>query len=214
MAESKLKVVICPGMHSPALTENFMNGLRSLQDTRQGSLQAEGLHYLEQSVTFPIEKLPAYSPLHLLEFLAPLSGDPLLFIAFSAGVVGAIGAARLWQKRGGTVKALIALDGWGVPLEANFPIHRASHDYFTHWSSALLGNGLDSFYADPGVGHLDLWRSPQTISGHWIKSTQSGELLKKDAPPLPNASIPVTLATFITALCQKYEAETQADTGS
>ncbi|MGV0024515.1 hypothetical protein [Phormidesmis priestleyi] len=205
MAESKMQVVICPGIHPIALTDDFVNGLQS--------------HHPKTSniLIFPTEKFAAYSPLHLLEFLSPFSLDSLLFIAFSAGVVGAIGAARLWQKQGGTVKALIALDGWGVPLEANFPIHRVSHDYFTHWSSVLLGKGLDSFYADPGVEHLDLWRSPQTVSGYWIKSVSPGELLKKEAPlspRLPVSPSPVSLATFITALCQKYEAETQADTRS
>lgn len=211
-----MKVVICPGMHPAALTEDFVNGLRSVQVTCNGSLGlTQRSHYLEQPVIFPTENFPAYSPLHLLEFLSPFSAAPLVFVAFSAGVVGAIGAARLWQKQGGTVKALIALDGWGVPMDANFPIHRVSHDYFTHWSSALLGRGLDSFYADPDVEHLDLWRSPQMVSGQWVKSVPLGELLNKAAFPtskLSNSPTPVTLATFITELCQKYEAETQADT--
>jgi len=44
----------------------------------------------------------------------------------------------------------------GVPLVGNFPIHRLSHDYFTHWSSAVLGSGNDSFYADPPVEHLEM----------------------------------------------------------
>jgi hypothetical protein len=198
-----MKVVICPGIHSAELTEGFVSGLHD-------SIQPH------DRVIFPTEKSPAYSPLHVLELLN--SPTPYLFIAFSAGVVGAIGAARLWQKQGGTVKALIALDGWGVPLEANFPIHRVSHDFFTHWSSRLLGKGLDSFYADPAVAHLDLWRSPQTVSGCWIKSVPQKGLLEEhpalSSPRPPVSSSPITLATFITALLQKYGAETQADTES
>jgi len=63
------------------------------------------------------------------------------------------------------VKAVIAFDGWGVPLLGNFPIHRISHDRFTDWSSTLWGRNDSSFYAEPDVAHLDLWRSPQTAQG-------------------------------------------------
>lgn len=97
--------------------------------------------------------------------------QPTIWLAFSAGVVGAIGAAWGWQLAGGQVRTFIALDGWGVPLYGSFPIHRLSHDRFTHWSSALLGAGSDSFYADPAVEHLDLWRSPATVRGWWIPAT-------------------------------------------
>ena len=64
------------------------------------------------------------------------------------------------------MKALIAFDGWGVPLVGNFPIYRISHDQFTHWSSELLGKGDKSFYADPPVEHLDLWRSDKDSPAH------------------------------------------------
>ncbi len=52
-----------------------------------------------------------------------------------------------------------------MPLLANFPIYRISHDRFTHWSSSILGEGESGFYADPEVEHLDLWRSPHTCRG-------------------------------------------------
>ena len=52
-----------------------------------------------------------------------------------------------------------------MPLTGNFPIYRVSHDYFTHWSSGLLGAGYKGFYADPEVEHLDLWRSPANVYG-------------------------------------------------
>ncbi|HEY9301012.1 MAG TPA: hypothetical protein VIQ31_32530, partial [Phormidium sp.] len=119
---------------------------------------------------FPIQDYPAYSFGHILQFLRQNHSlsSPIVFISFSAGVVGAIAAAWGWQLLGGKVTAFIALDGWGVPLTGSFPIHRLSHDYFTHWSSALLGSGEDSFYAAPSVEHLELWRQPQTISGWWV----------------------------------------------
>lgn len=162
-----MSLVICPGIHEPDLTQSFL--------ARLGEP-------LWDYLVFPAERYPAYSAFHILDFLHrqfrnPLRNDrsvqhwvnvPLVFISFSAGVVGAIGAAWAWQLMGGHVKAFIALDGWGAPLYGEFPIHRVSHDHFTHCSSALLGDGADSFYADPPVGHLDLWRSPDIAQGHWV----------------------------------------------
>lgn len=174
-----MNIVICPGIHSSELTRRFIADLQ-LSHT---------------PLIFPAEKFPSYSPLHILKFLSDTNPiEPLLLVAFSAGVVGAIGAARLWQKQGGSIKALIALDGWGVPLDGNFPIHRVSHDRFTAWSSALLdGVHSDSFYADPAVDHLTLWRSPQTVQGQWIPAHKNSR------------STSTTAASFITALLQRYE---------
>lgn len=181
-----MPIVLCPGVHSPTLTTN-------LQQTLQQCL-AEGVTSQPEILTFPTDRYPAYSATHLLQFLQSELNyhQPVLFIAFSAGVVGAIAAAWHWQRSGGTVLALIALDGWGVPLYGNFPIHRISHDYFTHWSSAWLGSGEDSFYADPAIDHLDLWRSPQTVQGWWMTGTTS------------NLRIPTTEANFLTELCKRY----------
>lgn len=148
-----MSIVICPGIHSPELTDSFIRGL---QDQIKGD-------YL----VLPTEFAP-YSAIAISQWLdrQPLSKtEPLSFIAFSAGVVGSIGAAKRWQTQGGRVKCLIAFDGWGMPLVADFPIYRVSHDYFTHWSSSLLGAGETGFYADPEVGHLDLWQSPSDIYG-------------------------------------------------
>ncbi|HEY9630346.1 MAG TPA: hypothetical protein V6C84_23880 [Coleofasciculaceae cyanobacterium] len=182
-----MRVIICPGIHSVDLTNQFLAGLGEK---------------LPQVLVFPAAQLPPYSPLHLLKFIqeANLKAElsqlpPLLFIAFSAGVVGAIGAARLWQRSGGCVKAVLAIDGWGVPLDGDFPIHRISHDGFTHWTSAGLGAGQDSFYADPAVGHLDLWRSPQTADGWWVR--QSGSSLQRDRTA-------TTAAQFIWTLLSRY----------
>lgn len=147
-----MNLIICPGMHSSELTQSFIE-----------NLQLEN-HF--DLLVFPTEKYPAYSAIHLYQWLESHQlGSEIILIAFSAGVVGAFGAALFWQTRGGKVKALIAIDGWGVPLIGNFPIYRISHDYFTHWSSALLGGGKEGFYCQPGVRHLDLWRSPQSSWG-------------------------------------------------
>jgi hypothetical protein len=166
-----MSVIICPGVHSPELTQGFLEGIGKLLD-------------LDLCI-FPSEQLPAYSAFHILDFLGaqaslqalpqgsqlpPWSAlKPLVLIGFSAGVVGAMGAAQILQGFGVRVKAVIALDGWGVPLWGNFPIHRISHDRFTDWSSPLWGRQDSSFYAEPEVAHLDLWRSPQTAQGWAIE---------------------------------------------
>ncbi|MBV9388105.1 MAG: hypothetical protein JOZ78_16920 [Chroococcidiopsidaceae cyanobacterium CP_BM_ER_R8_30] len=157
-----MSIVICPGIHNPEFTQGFLSGLES------EGYRARNLHI------FPAQNYSAVSAFHILQFLSEdrqvPHHTPLVFISFSAGVVGAIGAAWGWQLLGGQVKAFIALDGWGVPLTGDFPIHRLSHDKFTYWSSALLGSGEESFYAKPPVSHLDLWRSPEIVQGVCISS--------------------------------------------
>lgn len=177
-----MSLIICPGMHEAKLTESFLAGL-----------QLKASQKPEDTLIFPIEDDPAYSSGHILQFLRQNHSlsSPIAIISFSAGVVGAIGAAWGWQLLGGEVTAFIALDGWGVPLTGSFPIHRLSHDYFTHWSSALLGSGEDSFFAEPSVEHLELWRQPQTVVGYWIdKSEQKTQ---------------TTAAQFLTMLLDRYK---------
>ncbi|NEP37666.1 MAG: hypothetical protein F6K38_41700 [Moorea sp. SIO3B2] len=152
-------LIICPGIHDHQLTQDFLASLELSSPST------------EKVLIFPAQDYPAYSAIHIKEFLQRHIGlvkTPIVLISFSAGVVGAIAAAWGWQLLGGSIQALIAIDGWGVPLYGNFPIHRISHDYFTHWSSALLGAGEDSFYATPAIGHLDLWRSPCQCQGWWV----------------------------------------------
>jgi len=196
-----MQVVICPGIHPPALTAQFVQAIP-----------------LPTAWIYPAPEAPAYSGGHILAFLLRRFYDdaatgciqsniqteiqrivqtPLFLIGFSAGVVGAITAAALWQALGGRVVALIAVDGWGMPLRTMFPVHRFSHDPFTHWSSALLDarnlSDLDAqsihFYADPPVGHLNLWRAPQITQG-WAVSTQGStqdrqqQYLRSDAADL------------------------------
>jgi hypothetical protein len=149
-----MSIVICPGIHDPHLTEQFTAGLDLAIAPR----------VLPQSV-------PVYSPLHVLEFLLSDCNlaEPLILIGFSAGVVGSIGAAGSWQHQGGQIRALIAIDGWGVPLCGQFPIYRLSHDWFTDWSCQGLGKIDQSFYAEPAVTHLDLWRSPAQAQGWQLR---------------------------------------------
>jgi hypothetical protein len=180
-----MSIVICPGVHAPELTQEFIQGLNATSS------------YVNNFLVFPTHDYTVLSPLHILQFLQSQLGDPqqsspaVVFIAFSAGVVGAITAASLWQSLGGQVLALIAIDGWGVPLFGNFPLHRLSHDYFTHWSSAMLGSGRANFYAEPAVDHLTLWRSPQNVSGCYVENSQ----------PL----ISLTAAEFLIMLLEQYK---------
>jgi len=188
-----MHIVICPGIHDPELTQSFLMALLDQLD-----------HQQRQSIellVFPATIAPVYSGWHVLQFLRSqflakqqddLRQIPFMFIGFSAGVVGAIGAAWAWQQWGGQVKALVALDGWGVPLSGDFPIHRLSHDYFTHWSAALLGSGQDRFYAEPAVEHLELWRSPHKAIGWWIPV---------DATQAP---VQLTAAAFLAILIERY----------
>jgi hypothetical protein len=190
-------VMICPGVHSPELTQGFLAGLgKPIAALR----------------VFPAERFPAYSAFHVLTFWDQQDlgwRSPLVIIGFSAGVVGAAGAAQVLQGIGGQVKALIAIDGWGVPLWSqfpwgHFPVHRLSHDRFTHLSSKLLDQPLTNpidFYAEPSVPHLDLWRSPQTVTG-WTNAdlastpmTQSGTCERQYA---------TTAAQFLQNLLIRY----------
>lgn len=179
-----MAILICPGIHSPELTQCFLAGL--------------GRH-TGQDLVFPADRSPAYSAYHVWQFLqaqvAGRTSEGIVLIGFSAGVVGAIGAATLWEGGAGTVKALIALDGWGVPLIGSFPIYRISHDSFTHWSSSCLGSGREGFYADPPVAHLELWQSPQSAKGWW-----STPVIEESRETL----IYTTATHFISHLLQRY----------
>ena len=188
-----MRLVICPGIHDPKLTDRFLAGLSEVWERE---VDRSNSPIVDRPKIFPAHKHPPFSALDILHFLCSqeLAGESLVFVSFSAGVVGAIGAAWMWQQIGGKVGAFFALDGWGVPLGGNFPIHRISHDRFTHWSSAILGGGGDSFYADGSVAHLDLWRSPQTAKGWQIRQTADGI----------ETVAPTTAATFLVHLLKRY----------
>ena len=150
---SKPNLIICPGVHPPQLTSSFIQNC-----LQQDCLVLPTQQYLPYNAIAIEQWLKQYYPL-------PVAAPSLAFIAFSAGVVGGIIAAHIWQLQGGKIDKFIAFDGWGMPLIGNFPIYRVSHDRFTHWSSSLLGLGESGFYAEPAVEHLDLWRSPHTCWG-------------------------------------------------
>ncbi|MEG5056425.1 hypothetical protein QUB60_00750 [Microcoleus sp. A2-C5] len=188
-----MRLVICPGIHDPKLTDRFLAGLSEVWGDECPRQNTQTSYPVK---IFPAHKHPPFSALDILHFLCSqeLAGESLVFISFSAGVAGAIGAAWMWQQLGGKVGAFFALDGWGVPLGGTFPIHRISHDSFTHWSSAILGSGGDSFYADPAIAHLDLWRSPQTAKGWHISHTAAGT----------ETAAPTTAAKFLVHLLKQY----------
>jgi hypothetical protein len=184
-------VMICPGIHDPQLTQDFLKALQ------RGEIDDVSSSWMQNVVIFPSQDYPAYSTVHIVDYLQrhiPKT-TPVIFISFSAGVAGAIGAAWAWELLGGIVKAFIAFDGWGVPLYGKFPIHRVSHDRFTHWSSALLGAGEDSFYADPAIEHLDLWRSPDLCKGWWVHHTVTDKLEQAQY---------TTAAQFVNQMLQFY----------
>lgn len=185
-----MQVVVCPGVHEPHLTDCFIQGLASVTAINPFAWWI-----------FPTDLYPAYSGLDILCWMhqqlnQPDWQTPIAMIAFSAGVVGAIAAAHGWQTIGGTIQVFIALDGWGVPLWGDFPICRLSHDPFTHWSSALLGAGESSFYADPAVEHLELWRSPHLVQG-WQNAANAQ----------PTRAI---AASFIATLLHRYNLESNS----
>lgn len=164
MASIRPCLVICPGMHPPQLSQQMIADLTPWLPLEQLDVSLFETHDWTG-------KLSGY---RLRQQLQHLQGDQrtasaalrsLLFLAFSAGCIGAISAAHHWQHRGGTVLAFFAMDGWGVPLAADFPIYRLSHDRWTHDTSALLGTGGTNFYADPPVAHRTLWSQPSQVEG-------------------------------------------------
>ncbi len=154
-----MSIIIIPGIHSPQLSDRFVNSIQNI--------------IKQNYLILPTEKYQPYSATCIYQWLnqQQLSKtEALTFISFSAGVVGGIGAALAWQSQGGKVHSFIAIDGWGMPLIGSFPLYRVSHDYFTHWSSGIFGAGELGFYADPAVEHLDIWRSPELCWGWQIIS--------------------------------------------
>ena len=125
-------------------------------------------HALRQSLE-RLENGPAPSvgkpPLAPAADLGPPGHPDLIVWAFSAGGVGAVALAHHWQRYRGTVRAMFLVDGWGVPWTGLAPLHRLSHDAWTHHSSRLLGAGKADFFAQPAVPHRQLWRSPRRVMG-------------------------------------------------
>ena len=177
---------ICPGIHPKNLTTQFIRSIKEV------GVDCSSL------IVLPTSTHPPFSPLHVLSYLQEKAIDinsAIVFIGFSAGVVGAIGAAHLWQLLGGKVAAFFALDGWGVPILGPFPLYRLSHDQFTDWSNIWWGKGQMHFYADPPVNHLSLWNNPQHIQGWSIQTSTT----------MPEISTPTTAALFLRDLLRRYK---------
>ena len=159
---------ICPGFHHQSLTDSFVKNINNYS-----------IH-LDNLLIFPTDQYAPYSGFYAGEYLKAKckeKSQKLMIIAFSAGVVAAVTTAWQWQRQGGIIQGLIAFDGWGVPLWGDFPIYRISHDPFTHYTSAILGIGKLSFYASPGVKHLDLWRSPHLVNGWMVQKITPNKTL-------------------------------------
>lgn len=176
-------LLICPGFHRTEITQRLVQGLKTLPALSKLSL-----------LSYPAEAVPGavLSGYGVREFLltqldwptqniSQMPVQPVFFLAFSAGCLGAIAAAHHWHYLGGTVGAFFAVDGWGVPLAAPFPVHRISHDRFTHDTSALLGSDHIDFYADPAVPHLTLWDQFSQIPGKGVNSAASPQLASLNA---------------------------------
>lgn len=157
-----MALIICPGMHPVTWTQSFLAQLDQHPST--GAIAR---------YVVPTDHVPAYSAYGVRRFLqaSQLEQQPLVFLAFSAGCVAAAGASRYYLQQGYDVRAVIALDGWGVPLAGPFAVHRLSHDWFTHLTTPQPGTS-EHFYADPAVPHADLWRLPQRVTG-WRLTAQS-----------------------------------------
>lgn len=147
-------IIIAPGFHSPDLTADFLQGM--------------GWHNLEELSVLP-DDIPPYDSISICQWLSRqvVLETPVAIIAFSAGVVGATGAAILWQQQGGKIEHFFALDGWGVPVLPLFPTTRISHDEVAHYTSQVLGRGQQPFYCSPPIEHLALWQNPHLAYGWW-----------------------------------------------
>lgn len=155
----KTVAIICPGIHSPQLTESFIQGVRNIIEPKDCLILST-----EQYKPYCAISIEQWLKTH---YSSPKNAPVLSFLSFSAGVVGSIIAANQWQLQGGRINSFVAFDGWGMPLLGNFPIYRVSHDRFTHDTSAIFGRGENEFYADPAVSHLELWRLPNACDG-WL----------------------------------------------
>jgi len=92
-------IIICPGFHSPQLTSNFI--------TAMGWETASKDFLIVPETILPYD----FSAIGQWLWQQVSPQTPLSFLGFSAGVVGALGAALFWQQNGGIVKGLIAIDG-------------------------------------------------------------------------------------------------------
>lgn len=161
-------IVVISGIHAPSLNANVI-----LTAAANPQLSRVPLLCLSQGAATSVlaahslrQRIDHHCRQHLPQPSSGLIPAPNLLIwAFSAGCVGAAGLAYHWHQHRGKVLALFAVDGWGVPLSADFPVYRLSHDWFTHVTCQGMGAGPINFWAEPAVAHLDFWCRLNTIAG-------------------------------------------------
>lgn len=127
----------------------------------------------------------------------------IILWAFSAGCVGAVALAQHWHRYRHPVLAIFLVDGWGVPWGGESPLHRLSHDGFTHITSSYLGTGCASFVAHPAVPHRQLWRDPNRVMGQQIMTRRASG----SAPDLPPS---LSAADFLCGWSRHYLQEFNA----
>lgn len=166
-------LVVCGGLHpisysgqilTTLATDAVLSHLPVLAFAPPSPLAVLSAQAIRQGLERGLRELSSQADAH----------PPLIIWAFSAGCVGAVAFAEHWQRHRGPVRALFLVDGWGVPSTAQVPVHRLSHDRFTHTTSRWLGAGCIDFYADPAVPHLRLWQSPQRVRG-WLVGSDPGQ---------------------------------------
>lgn len=156
-------IVVVGGIHPPGLTTPLL--LAAAADPVLGQIPTLVLpNHTPATVLSPRHLRHGIDHYWQSTFGATDSPD-LLIWAFSAGCVGAVGLGHHWHHHRGKVRALFAVDGWGVPLPNCFPTYRLSHDEFTHTTSQWLGTAPVSFWADPPVPHLQFWGQIPTTQG-------------------------------------------------
>jgi hypothetical protein len=172
---SPVALVVCGGLHPPGWTAQILATIAA--DERLSQLPV---------VTFcpssPLAVLSARSLRQQLDARLVTPNPALIIWAFSAGCVGAAALANHWHRYRNPVLALFLVDGWGVPWSGIAPLHRLSHDRFTHTTSRWLGQGTADFVATPAVPHPRLWQSPQTVLGEPGNFSLGGEFPRGEEP--------------------------------
>ena len=174
-SKRRLIIKVFSGFHDPSLTVQF---IQQIQDGLNKNLLEDTL------ISFESNSMVMNSWSFNREESLDGEGNEktsTLLIGFSAGVINAAIAANIMVNQQSNPVALIAIDGWGVPLFSKaFPVFRFSHDLFTHSSSTILG-GQGIFVADPPSSHLELWKSPSQVKGWFISPDEKNPAMAMNA---------------------------------
>lgn len=202
MTDRPVWLVICDGIHSPRETDGILTMVS--QDDLLSQLPIR--HFSPRS---PMAVLSGAALRHWLEGndqpARQINSDyPHLIIwAFSAGCVGAVALAQHWQRYRGQVLALFLADGWGVPTVGPIPLHRLSHDGFTHVTSGWLGPGQVNFVSQPAVSHHQLWCHPEQVWGYQVRHHCVGRSIT--GPTMPPGGL--TAGNFLCRWSRYYLAQ-------